>query len=117
MSEDRNITMMCHAELDETNEHGNPKTCTTELSEEEHGQFVKNPRGEDRFGNRLEERFQMGCIRLTCPDCGTVHHACNMCHDEPGGPGYYRGESTGKMLACDNCNMREAQRQRQDPYF
>lgn len=116
MSEERNITMVCHGELDEQNEHGNQKVCDTELSEEEHGQFLKHPRGEDRFGNRLEDRFQMGCIRLTCPDCGTVHHVCNMCFDADGANGWYRGESTGEMLACDNCNHREAARQRQDPY-
>ena len=112
MSEERNITMVCHGELDEKTESGNQKVCQTELSEEEHGHFMKNPRGEDRWGNRLEDRFQMGCIRLTCPNCGTVHHVCNMCHDAAFPNGYYRGESTGDRLACDNCNQREAQRQR-----
>lgn len=108
--------MACRASLDETNEHGNPKLCEAELNEEDHGQFIRSPRGEDRHGTRLEDRFEMGCIRLTCPECGTVHHVCNMCHDEDGGPGWYRGESTGDLLACDNCNAREAARQRQSAF-
>lgn len=110
------VTTVCNAQLDEENEYGNPKICETKLDEEQHGRFVKNLAGKDRFGNRLSNRFQMGCIRLDCPNCGTVHHVCNVCHGS-GPAGYYQGESSGKMLACDNCNSEEATRQKRDSHF
>lgn len=107
------IETVCRAELNETNEYGNKKTCDTQLDENNHGVFLKNPRGKDRFGNRLEERFETGCVRLTCPECGTYHHICNVCD----GNGYFVGDDTGKRLACHNCRPQEAERQRRDPHF
>lgn len=85
--------------------------CDTKLNGNE-GEFINNPRGKDRDGNKLEERFEMGCIRLTCPECKTVHYICNMC----GGDGWYRGDSTGNRIACDNCNLMESERQRRGRY-
>lgn len=104
------ITHMCNVEVD-------GKLCKTKLNENKHGKFINNPRGEDRHGNRLEERFEMGCMRLTCPECNTHHYICNMCGDDDRTPpGWYIGDSTGESIPCDNCNSREAARQRRSPY-
>lgn len=100
-----NISYTCTVETDDG-------LCHTELTKRKHGQFTRNPRGEDRHGNRLSERFSMGCIKLTCPECSTDHYLCNMCAgDDQTPPGWYIGDSTKESIPCDNCNSAEVARQ------
>lgn len=112
----------CHAErTDEEgepilNDHGNPELCDAVLNWNDHGRYVQHPRGEDRNGTRLEDRFEQSALRFDCPDCGAVHWRCPVCSDEGGAPGWFRGESTGDMLACHNCNAKEAARQQRSPW-
>lgn len=52
-----------------------------------------------------------------CPRCKKKHYRCPVCTDEDNTPaGWFRGESTGKQLACHNCNEREYIRQQRSPY-
>jgi hypothetical protein len=62
---------------------------------------------DDYKGMVRQEGWEGKGLRLRCPDCGTNHTVCPICH----GGGWYRGESTGNMLACHCCNPSEAARQ------
>lgn len=110
-------TLTCHGTLTDedgepiTNENGNPKTCNTQLNGEDHATFVSNPRGEDNYGVDLRDRFTRDGVRWDCPNCGKTHWTCPVCYDEDGANGWFRGESTGELIACHNCNEKEAARQ------
>lgn len=93
------------------NEHGNQTICDTEMVGSQHAEFVKNPHGEDRHGNDLQKRFVQDALKFTCPDCGAVTYTCPACADSQS-PGWFRGESTGDMIPCHNCNQDEVRRQR-----
>ena len=92
------LTVMCYAKRGEINEYGNEEVCDTKLNYEDH--FSGMVHKQDWEGKGL---------RLVCPECGQNHTVCPVCH----GGGWYRGESTGKSLACHVCNSREHERQRQ----
>lgn len=68
-------------------------------------------------GMRHAEDYEGKVHAFKCPECGTIRHVCPVCTGAPGGPGYFRGESTGAMLACHVCNPREYARQQRDPHF
>jgi len=96
------------------NEWGNPTRCDRELTFDDHGRFVRHLSGD------LRERFTSGAaLRFECPDCSNVAYRCPICSDpdDHAPPGWFTGDSTGKQLACTNCNPREAARQDRDPYF
>ena len=90
------MTIRCGAELDEKNEWGNHERCDTEVSYDEDYKGLVHHRDWEGRG-----------LRLRCPECGKNHTICPMCH----GGGWYRGESSDKMLACSNCNVEEYTRQ------
>lgn len=95
----------CVAETGDTNEHGNPVLCETTLTFEEHGRFVRSdPR---------PDGFEAAALRFDCPECGAERWLCPVCseQDENSPPGWFRGESTGDLIACHNCNAAEAARQ------
>jgi len=100
------------------NDHGNQEVCSAELTGTEHARFVQSPRGEDRHGTRLQERFTQSALKFTCSDCGAATWVCPVCSEDGDNtpPGYFRGDSTGDQLPCHNCNMEEVQRQRRDPH-
>lgn len=101
-----NIEMVCRSEDEDASE------CNTKLNSSENGEFINNPKGTDKNGIRLENRFQMGCVKITCPNCDTVHYRCNMCYSNDGTPtGWYVGDSSGETIPCDNCNEEEVARQ------
>lgn len=92
--------------------------CDTVLSFEEHGRFVKNPRGEGQHGKALHERFEAAALAFDCPECGVTTYRCPVCSDsdEQTPAGWFRGESTGEQIACPNCNHEEVVRERRNPY-
>ena len=85
-----------------------------ELTFEEHGRFLSSVHGTDDRGTSLRERFEAAALRFDCPECGRRYFMCPTCSDpdEHSSPGWFRGESTGDMIACHNCNAAEAARQR-----
>ena len=95
--------------------HEQPHFCGTQMVGRDHATFVQTPRGKDRHGNLLRDRFQQDALRFTCPDCGADSWVCPVCSGD-GAPGWFRGDSTGDLLPCHNCNMEEVQRQRRDPH-
>jgi len=85
----QDLTIRCGAELDETNEWGNPERCDAEVSY-----------AEDYKGLVGRREWSGEGLRLRCSECGKNHTICPMCH----GGGWYRGETSNKMLACHVCN-------------
>jgi len=83
----------------ETNEH-----CGTTLTYADH--YV----GMAGTTTARQEGYEQDALKFRCPDCGELEYRCPICSDS-GQPGWFRGESTGDMLACHNCNAAEAQRQ------
>jgi len=79
------------------------KRCGAELTMAEHYEGMGHVSG-------FEGRVHV----LRCPDCGKTHGVCPVCTGEDSAPGWYRGESTGEMLACHVCNQREYARQRRE---
>jgi rubredoxin len=112
-------TVHCRHPDDDSIEDPDP----TELTFETHGQFVSNPRGDDRHGTPIERRFEASALRFDCPDCDAVRWVCPICSDHlrPDSsdvyhaPGWYYGKLTGDALACGNCNQEEAPRQHRGP--
>lgn len=106
--DDRDITFRCYNQI-ETDDEDEPVTaCDTEITEPDHK--VGMVRTEAR------EHGMEQALKFICPGCGKAHFICPVCFDAEGSTGWFRGESTGKMLACHNCNQREYERQRRDPY-
>jgi predicted RNA-binding Zn-ribbon protein involved in translation (DUF1610 family) len=105
------LEIRCGAELQyddgETvlNKHGNPERCDATIRYEEHGTFLSSVPAD------LRDRYEAAVLKLVCPACGEAHYRCPICTDADGAPGWFRGESTGEMLACHNCNAQEAARQ------
>jgi len=128
MSDDESVhadlTIHCRAELTDDdgepieNDHGNQEVCDTELLYRDHGRYVTHPRGEDRRGAQLTDRFTQSALKFSCPDCGAATWVCPVCSEDGDNtpPGWFRGDSTGDQLPCHNCNMEEVQRQRRDPH-
>lgn len=92
----------------------------TTLDFDRHGRYVQSPRGEDRHGTALRDRFEQSALRFDCPDCGATRWVCPVCSDHlkddadrnaHRAAGWFYGESTGDALACHNCNAAEAARQ------
>lgn len=98
------LTVHCGNELDD-GEH-----CNRTVDADSRGRYINHPRGEDRHGNRLEDRFEQSALRLTCPDCGANTWVCPMCADDTAGPGYFG--AGGEAQPCPNCNQAEVQRRR-----
>lgn len=73
------------------------------LTFEEHGRFIRSAPG--------DTGFEASGLRFKCPECGRVQWWCPVCSDSSP-PGWFRGESTGKMLPCHNCNQSEVAAQR-----
>lgn len=98
------ISVICNNKLDNENR----SRCNQKMNSKEHGQFISNPRGLDENGIPLDERFEMGCIKFTCPACRSEKYVCNICTDDSGhsSTGYINGGTTGKTLSCDNCNAK-----------
>jgi len=90
---------------DEPQEVETFKHCQETLTFAEHYQGMRHVEG---YGAKVHA--------LRCPTCGEVHGVCPVCTDEEGAPGWYRGESTGEMLACHVCNQQEYARQLQEPW-
>lgn len=95
------LTTYCREETGEENEWGNPEICDTELTYED-----------DYVGLARKPEWEGKALRLKCDECGSHTHVCPVCH----GGGWYRGESTGKQLACHVCNTREYRRQTRSAY-
>jgi len=114
MSAHETKSVTCHADL------GDGDVCDAELTFEDHATFVQSPRGEDRHGNDVRDRFESSAIRFDCPDCGASKWVCPVCTDHlledppdhaTATPGWFVGESTGDRIACHNCNQAESARQ------
>lgn len=105
MSEHDDKILRCTAETDDAS------VCDTEIEYSEHGTYQEPLAGTDRRGTPLRDRFERSALRFKCPDCGAVHHACPVCYGD-GTPGWFRGATSGEMIACHNCNSGEAARQR-----
>lgn len=86
-------------------ETGDDEWCDAELT------FSENYAGMRHMPN-----YEGKVHALKCPKCGELQGVCPLCTGEDGGPGWYRGESTGDMLACHVCNHREYVAQRRDPH-
>lgn len=95
------LTVYCREETGETNESGHPEMCSTELTYEEH-----------YSGLAHKKEWEGKALRLECDECGSSNLVCPVCH----GGGWYRGESTGKQLACHVCNTEEHMRQQRSVY-
>lgn len=110
MSEHNGKTVRCYHDTDDDSVDTREPTT---LSFEEHGRFMRHLSGKDRFDTPLRERFESAALRFDCPTCGQQHYLCPICSDEDGTgpPGWFRGESSGEMIACHNCNAAEAARQ------
>jgi hypothetical protein len=96
------LEIRCYNETGETNEYGNPETCETTVTYEDDYSGMVSKRG-----------YEGRILRLRCPECNMAHDVCPVCH----GGGWFRGESTGEMLACHVCNQAEYAAQMADPYF
>ena len=96
------LVVQCYEPTGEENEWGNEKLCETTVTYED-----------DYVGMVPHNSMEGKALRLRCPECGKNHDVCPVCE----GGGWYRGESTGKQLACHNCNAGEAARQDRDPFF
>lgn len=96
------LELYCREPTDETNDYGNPEMCDTEVTYEDHFK-----------GMVRRDGWEGKALRLRCPECGKNHTICPVCE----GGGWFRGEDTGKMLACHVCNQQEYAAQQQDPFF
>jgi len=90
------LSVPCHNETDEINEWGNNEMCDNILTYDEHFVGLVNKRDWEGDG-----------LKLKCDECGNGKVVCPVCH----GGGWYKGESTGKQLACHVCNTRRYQEQ------
>lgn len=107
----------CGAELEGTVEkevtYQNGETRTQEMSNRCDNTLTFD---EHYAGLRHMDGYEGRVHVLRCDECRAERVVCPVCTTAEGGPGWYRGESTGKMLACDCCNAKEAARQRRAPY-
>lgn len=115
------LTIRCsgHTTDDDQSEAtpANQSLCGRILNGSDHSRFVQSPRGEDRHGTRLQDRFTESALKFVCPDCGAVAYTCPVCSgDDNSPPGWFVGDSTGEQLPCHNCNIDEVRRQRRDPH-
>ena len=94
----KDLSVRCHNPTGEENEWGNQERCGTDVTYEDHFKGLVRRQG-----------WEGQALRLRCPDCGKNHTVCPVCH----GGGWFRGESTGQMMACHVCNTREYQREQQ----
>lgn len=71
---------------------------------------------DDYVGMRHMDGFEGKVHAFRCPECYETRAVCPVCTGEDGAPGWFRGESTGDMLACHVCNAREAAAQHRSPW-
>ena len=73
MSAHNGKTVRCRHDSDDGDDSIDQKP--TMLTFEDHGRYVQHLHGksQDRFGNRLDDRFQQSALRFDCPDCGADH--------------------------------------------
>jgi hypothetical protein len=95
------LEVRCDKETGEENEWGNPELCDNILTYED-----------DFSGLVRKQGWEGRALRLVCDECGNSTLVCQVCH----GGGWYKGESTGKLLACHVCNTREYWQQQRSVY-
>lgn len=109
------IEFRCPGRLDETEEvqvirkmekvtEERQKLCDTLLTYDDN--YVTMTRG----SAARREGFSDSALVFDCHECGHRTLICPVCGDSDT-PGYFRGETTGELIACHNCNMEEAIRQ------
>lgn len=111
MSTHNGKTVTCHGPLDDDAETHEGVTLTFE----DHGRFVRSP--------PRSEGFESSALRFDCPECGRTVWVCPVCSDhlKDGAdayraPGYFRGETSGEVIPCHNCNQSEVAAQRARGY-
>jgi DNA-directed RNA polymerase subunit RPC12/RpoP len=93
----------------ETHEETYRERCGTTLTYED--DYIGMARTTEARKNGYEET----ALKFRCPDCGDISYRCPICADS-NRPGWFKGESSGDLLACHNCNAKEAARQRKERF-
>jgi len=92
--------MMIDRESGEKRPVEQPKRCRATITYDDH--YV----GMSSHTEARKQGYEGKALKFRCPDCGEITLLCPVCADS-NTPGWYRGESTGEMLACHNCNHEE----------